>query len=331
MSTALKTASVLAFERNFDISDAYFSQTSSADAQESDVLIREKSVRGTISNRLKKAIASDPVKLDAEVEKANLQTVDVATLDENNDILIARFSMKVQPFTALPSVCNDLDYREKLHATINSYLEETGFDELVHRYAVNIANARWLWRNRLGAERISVSVSNGKKSVTIEDAKAISLNDFSARDDAIATIANWIKAGLEGKAFTLLKIEARATMGAGQEVFPSQELILDAGTSKKSKVLYSIDAKAGMHSQKIGNAIRTIDNWYPDAEFPIAVEPYGAVTTLGTAFRQPKQKNDFYNLFDSWVLKDETPTLNDQHYVVAVLLRGGVFGDSGKE
>lgn len=86
-----------------------------------------------------------------------------------------------------------------------------------------------------------------------------------------------------------------------------------------------------MHSQKVSNAIRTIDDWYPDAEFPIAVEPYGAVTTLGTAFRQPKQKQDFYSLFDGWVLKDEVPTSEQQHYVMAVLIRGGVFGESGKE
>ena len=86
-----------------------------------------------------------------------------------------------------------------------------------------------------------------------------------------------------------------------------------------------------MHSQKIGNAIRTIDNWYPDAKFPIAVEPYGSVTTLGTAFRQPKQKLDFYSLFDNWILKDLAPDNEQQNYVMAVLIRGGVFGASGKE
>ncbi len=68
-----------------------------------------------------------------------------------------------------------------------------------------------------------------------------------------------------------------------------------------------------------------------DAQFPIAIEPYGAVTTLGTAFRQPKQKLDFYTLFDAWVLNDEKPSVEQQHYIMAVLIRGGVFGASGKE
>ncbi|VEI44822.1 CRISPR-associated protein [Actinobacillus equuli] len=38
-------------------------------------------------------------------------------------------------------------------------------------------------------------------------------------------------------------------MGRGQEVYPSQELVLDTGT-RKSKILYEINNKAGMHSQK---------------------------------------------------------------------------------
>lgn len=56
----LKTASVLAFERNLDISDAYLWQTNSQadtdknkDSTRTPVVIKEKSVRGTISNRLK--------------------------------------------------------------------------------------------------------------------------------------------------------------------------------------------------------------------------------------------------------------------------------------
>lgn len=87
---------------------------------------------------------------------------------------------------------------------------------------------------------------------------------------------------------------------------------------------------AAIHSQKIGNALRTIDNWYEDAETfgPIAVEPYGSVTTQGKAYRQPKQKQDFYTLLDHWLLRDKVPTVEQQHFVIAVLIRGGVFGDA---
>ena len=131
----------------------------------------------------------------------------------------------------------------------------------------------------------------------------------------------------------LLQVTALVRVGAGQEVFPSQELILDKGQSKKSKTLYVVDGVAGMHSQKIGNAIRSIDTWYEGSEEqgPIAVEPYGSVTTQGKAYRQPKQKMDFYTLLDNWLLKDQVPPVEQQHFVMAVLVRGGVFGDASKD
>ena len=336
--TELKTASVLAFERVLDISDASFWQKDSqnADSQASIVTVQEKSVRGTISNRLKNAVANDPAKLDAETQKANLQRVDSSSLDESNDTLIAKFTCKVLPFTGKPNVCNDQDYQQALWAVVADYQQSQGVSELAKRYATNIVNARWLWRNRVGAEKITVTVRFNQQTLTF-NAKDFALNAFNADDKNLAQLAQWIEQGLTGQAFVILSIEAQAHVGYGQEVYPSQELILDTG-SKKSKVLYRVGDitknHAGMHSQKVSNAIRTIDTWYPEYEdnhFPIAIEPYGAVTTLGKAFRQPKQGKDFYNLFDKWVLKGEKPEVSQQHYVMGVLIRGGVFGESGKE
>ena len=107
MSKSNTTPSVLAFERNLDISDAFFTQCNSQDKNpvEEAVKIREKSVRGTISNRLKNALTNDPAKLDAEIQKPNLQCVDVAMLNAQNDMLIARFSCKVFPFNGTHCVC----------------------------------------------------------------------------------------------------------------------------------------------------------------------------------------------------------------------------------
>lgn len=328
----LQTASVLAFERNLDISDAVFQQKDSAQKAAAPVSVRvtEKSVRGTISNRLKNAITNDPAKLDAEIQKPNPQQVDVATLDHDKDTLVVKWSCKVLPFTGKPCVCNDQGYQNKLVGTIQSYLKETGLSELAKRYAVNIANARWLWRNRIGTESVKITVrykeNEAEQTIVFNDAKAYSLNDFNLNDKDIVQLAKLIEQGLNGEKFVIFYVTAEAKVGYGQEVYPSQELILDTGKDK-SKVLYEINNHAGMHSQKVSNAIRTIDTWYQDdAQFPIAVEPYGAVTTMGTAFRQPKQKQDFYSHFDKWVLEDKKPDLEQQHYVIAVLIRGGVFG-----
>ena len=331
----ITTASVLAFERSFDISDAIFAQQKSHDDQKlTPVLLSEKSVRGTISNRLKNALASDPAKLDAEIQKPNPQTIDISALDADKDTLVVKWSCKVLPFLGTPSVCNNIDYQEELTKTTQSYIKAEGLQALAKRYAINILNGRWLWRNRMAAEQISIAITckdDDKVMIEISDVKQYQLNSFDYDDKSVNELAALIEAGLLGKEFVIFNIQAKLKMGLGQEVYPSQEMILEPGKNK-SKVLYEKNGQAAMHSQKISNAIRTIDTWYAEnAEFPIAIEPYGAVTTMGHAFRQPKQKQDFYTLFDNWVLKGEKPTLEQQHYVIAVLIRGGVFGASGKE
>lgn len=340
----LKTASVLAFERKLDPSDAVFS-AGNWDAQNNGhqwpaITVREKSVRGTISNRLKTK-DQDPAKLDTAIENPNLQTVDVATLPNDTDTLRARFTLKILGGAGTPSACNNADYQQQLQNTINSYVEKTGFSELAQRYAYNIANARFLWRNRLGAEQIMVQVNHKKEGKTVDswmfNALEFSLRNFNLPATAAANfkaLCSVIENGLAGNTYALLEVIVYARMGDGQEVYPSQELILDRG--QKSKTLYVLDDAnkvAAMHSQKIGNALRTIDTWYEDAAEmgPIAVEPYGSVTSLGKAYRQPKQKIDFYNLLDNWVLKDKVPEEGSQHYVMATLIRGGVFGSSDKE
>src|SRR5690606_39193063 len=158
------------------------------------------------------------------------------------------------------------------------------------------------------------------------------LRDFNVDVEGLADLTGVINDGLSGKQHVLLRIVAFVRVGAGKEVFPSQELILERGRGDKSKTLYQVGKGAAFLSQKIGNAIRTIDTWYEGANElgPIAVEPYGSVTTQGKAYRQTKQKMDFYNLLDNWILKDQSPELEQQHFVIATLIRGGVFGDAGQ-
>lgn len=337
--TNLKTASVLAFERKLDPSDALlfsgnWNERDQADAWKP-VALRPKSVRGTISNRLKTK-DQDPAKLDAAIENPNLQTVDVAALPGDADTLQVRFTLRALRGTGTPSACNDAAYQKRLLETVQSYAESLGFGELARRYAFNLANGRFLWRNRVGAEQVLVRVSklvDGRAEKTWEfDALALPLRSFEASGQAaseLAELASLIEGGLKGAHHVLLSVTAFVRVGAGQEVFPSQELILDRGRGVKSKTLYDVGGIAGIHSQKLGNAIRTVDTWYPDAGElgPIAVEPYGSVTTQGKAYRQPKAKADFYSLLDNWVLKGKVPDEGDQHFVMAVLVRGGVFGE----
>jgi len=340
----IQTASVLAFERKLDPSDALFYagrwEQRADSAGWKAVEVREKSVRGTISNRFKTGGKDvDPAKLDASIEAPNLQRVDVATLPPDADTLKARFTLRVLSGAGVPSACNNSAYQQKLQTLIAAYASQAGFGELARRYAHNLANGRFLWRNRVGAEAVDVRIRHlvdGKPAGSWQfDALQFSLREFAAAD-GIDTLAQVIERSLAGAGYALLEVTAFARMGDGQEVFPSQELILDKGTDRggqKSKTLYVVDKVAAMHSQKLGNALRTIDTWYPDDDGigPIAVEPYGSVTSRGKAYRQPRARNDFYSLLDGWMLKDQVPAVDQQHFVMATLIRGGVFGESGKD
>lgn len=326
--------SVLSFSRSIELSDGFFYQKSSSNPNvaEKPLGIATSSIRTTISNRQQAAMIADPVKLDAEVAKANIQQAEHAYLDEDCDTLVAKFSMKVIPF-GKPSTCNDALFADRLDEVIGKYTAETNFSELSKRYATNIANARWLWRNRIVSKDINISVecivdNNAPKTFVFAGKKA-PLKQAVIDSDDINELADLIAKALRGEVFLTIYVVAEANLGYGHQAFPSQEL----DTSKDAKKeLYQKNGVAGLHAVKIGNAIRTVDTWYPsDSEpTPISLEVYGSVSGLGKAFRSPVTKQDFFSLFDNWMVNDNTPALEQQHYVMGVLIRGGLFGKSSK-
>jgi len=289
-------ATVLAFEKKLVPSDAYLYETTWSDKKDlSPLALNEKSVRGTISNRLKPAVSKDPAKLNKEVEKPNLQRVDACSLSPNSDTLVLRFTLKVLGNIVTPSACNNLNFRNSYKTAMEEYITKHSFSELGLRYATNIANGRFLWRNRLGAEEIIVNVKDMTHSDSSWefDAKKIKLHDFDHKDKEVTDLGKKISETLSSEdGMLLLEITCYAKIGDAQEVYPSEELILDKtnGKGEKSKVLYHVNDIAALHSQKVGNALRSIDTWYPEfknvdtSNGAIAIEPYGAVLVRGGVF-----------------------------------------------
>ena len=323
----LQTASVLAFDRKLANSDATMHSCLWSNKKDKNViLVREKAVRGTMSNRPKAAVVADPAKLDQEVQKPNLQTVDTAALPFEHDTLAVHFTLRVLG-NMQPSACNDSDYREALMEKVKQYNDATEYEALSYLYAENIANGRFLWRNRVGAEAVEVQVKAGDKK-WVFDAQSFSLRELGQKNSELSELAQLVQMALSTSQTAFLNVTGYVKLGMGQEVFPSQELLLDSSKTK-SKILYSLsnqggeENRAAMHSQKIGNALRTIDIWHPEFEQvgPIAAETFGAVTSNGKAYRN--NKTDFYTLLDNWVLKDQAPPIEQQHYVMAVLFAVG--------
>lgn len=335
----LTTPAVLAFRRALECSDALmYSGKYAARGQfegYTPIALQEKSVRGTISNRLKKG----DLKKELDPENANLQKVDAAALKTEDDCLGLEFTLKVLPL-AEPSACGDLAYQQRYLSRVQGYAEEHGYATLAHHYAQNLVNGRYLWRNLLGAMKLAVEleVHDGEKSQSLSfEEPRLSVREFlpAGKHPQLDQLAGWIAAALKGEQPLFIRVRSFAWLGEMQEVYPSQELTLDEGNgkNKKSRVLYQVNGQAALHSQKVGNALRTVDVWHKgvDEVGPIAAEVYGAVTSMSTAFRLPGTKEDFYSLFDKWMLREDASlTAEQQHYVIAVLIRGGVFGQSAK-
>ena len=91
-----------------------------------------------------------------------------------------RFTLKVLSGVQHPSACNHHGFHQTYTQAAESYIKSDGFRELAKRYAINIANARFLWRNRVGAENIEVQVKvSGTDLPWVFDAAAISTRDFT--------------------------------------------------------------------------------------------------------------------------------------------------------
>lgn len=314
------------------------------------VEVTETTVRGTISNwadGYKNQQSDGQVKRSA-IENPNIQTIDTCFLPDDADTLQVRFSLTVLANTLKPDACNEPAYRQAIEAFTAAYLQQDRFATLGGLYAWNIANARYLWRNRYGLNKtVTVQIEGEAQPLTF-NADAISLEDpqeFLASQDG-QTLGQRIAAALADESKPLsLNITASVRLSHGQEVWPSQEFIQNEGRTKrpgdKGKTLASVPLAdkrrhAALHSQKIGNALRTIDLWHSHvADFgPIAVEPYGVVQKYAEIARNPG-KHDLFTLLQQ--IESLTAELESgqaspaSHYLAACLVRGGVFSGEGKK
>lgn len=314
---------VLAFSRKLEVSDALMTSGLWKNIEKpdewKDIALHDKRNRATHSQYGAK---------EEDRSKPNLSWGDDAALPHDADTLRLSFSLKIMGQLDQPTACDDRGFKKKIVKAIASYRDNHQFSELAKRYANNIANGRFLWRNRCGAESVEIHVKHAEQ-VWNFDAYDNDLNQFTPPSEGsdLGKLTTVIRNGLSGDKFEYLEVTAYAKIGVGQRVWPSQEMVLNIPKGEKSRILFKLGDCAAMHSEKIGNALRTIDTWYGakvDNIRPIAVEPYGSVTSRGEAHR--KTNNDFYTLLGKWLENSEDVPEEQQHFIIATLIRGGVFG-----
>lgn len=334
--------SMLAFERKLETSDGLmFAGDWKSRGKETAKIIRSKEDGGefeieksawqpiSITKRYNRSTQSSHGIDEEKKTKPNPKSSDSddANLPIDKDTLRISYSLRVVGNLGKPFGCNDPCFESEIVAKVNEFEDSEGVKELAYRYAYNIVNGRFLWRNRVGADEISIHVTAGNDQTLTFNAYDFSLNDFDRNKEhtELKKLAEIIEIGLKGngESFVLINVDAYVKLGSLQHVFPSQEMNMN----EEGKTLFQLDGCAAMHNVKIGNAIRTIDTWYPryaEEKQPIAIEPFGAVTQRGEAYRKNKKEGDLYSLMVDWV-NGNNLTDEQQAYVVANLIRGGVF------
>ncbi|GAA6135351.1 type I-F CRISPR-associated protein Csy3 [Oceaniserpentilla sp. 4NH20-0058] len=329
-SNKIKLPSMLAFERKLEVSDGLMyagnweyinqdkSEVSTSNGGKTNWLPVQVVPRKNRSTQSAYGIKDDEKTKPNPVAADN----DDANLPIDKDTLKVSFTLRVIGSLGRPFGCNDPDFEKAIQTKVKEF-KSHGLKELAHRYAHNIASGRFLWRNRIGAEELNVQIKINRSQESLSfDGYGLTLNDFdmSRNNNELEKLSSALFKGLDGsEEYVLLEVDAYVRLGAGQHVFPSQEMNMN----DKKKTLFKLNDCAALHSVKIGNAVRTIDNWYKDAQFPIAVEPFGSVTQRGEAYR--KSKIDLYTLMLDWVNEKQVDD-GQKCYVLANLIRGGVFG-----
>lgn len=333
--------SMLSFERKLECSDGLmFSGNWSDKAQQENwqsIPVLPRQNRSTQSAYgIKDVDKTKPNPVSSDSDDANLPI--------DKDTLKVSFTLRVVGNLGKTFACNKPDFASAIEKKVSEFNQSENVDDIAFRYAYNIANGRFLWRNRVGAEQVEIIVKHKEDEEPLKfNAYDFSLNSFKKGSDNefLKKLTALVKNGLLGddEIFVLLNVDAYVKLGKGQHVYPSQEMNM----GEKTKKLFKLDQCAAMHNVKIGNAIRTIDSWYGDTmliksegkdktdtvaidseiKSPIAIDPYGSVTQHGRAYRPTKI--DLYTLMMDWV-NNKNIEEDQQKFVVANLIRGGVFG-----
>jgi len=363
MNTFKKLPGVSAFKRTSVISDA--SMFNLVDGVKADpVLVIRHGIMGT-KNVLKSDEAGENSHTVNSDEVRNLQVTDSAKLSPSANGMHIEFTLSLLDLShSLHSVAagkkDDAslisEYRDSVYGFVARAKESSGLAEVANRTARNILNGRWLWRNRLIAKAINIAVECDQQSLAQADALSLPLDHFDDYSDQELALGKELTSQMKGEKLSTLKVMATVyTRAQGVvEVYPSQNYLekkkaenkktenkkTESGVSRSLYVHHAPDLMRNMHSpsitgyaairdQKVGNALRTIDTWYPSDSKqpkPIPVEPMGANLEEQRFFRQKKSSS--FELLKS--LNELDPNSPDGMFVIACLIRGGVYSVGDK-
>jgi CRISPR-associated protein Csy3 len=358
----------LSFRRSIDVSDGLMYSVM-PDGTRRPVLVEQVTVRGAMGNstagydKQGNALVGEALEKAQNPTKPNIQSIDKAVLDANSDILELAFSLAFHSGGTAPDACGRADYRDALMTFIAIAREKELYKDLAERYLWNIINGRVLWRNGYGIPK-GCGLKVGEQEFSFDWGALRDRERFPGLDaikgactsgaENVPALVHEIGAALAGELDLLaIDVTIRVRSYKGAEVWPSQEFVEETQKRRNgreiSRVLAARETRVDgislrygyMHSQKIGNAIRTIDEWHGNiASGAIPVEAFGWVQSELAALRAPVDAEaglDAYRSLESIgatavrLQANEPGAYEQALYTLAVIIRGGVFGVSEKE
>ncbi|MFC4700967.1 type I-F CRISPR-associated protein Cas7f/Csy3 [Glaciecola siphonariae] len=295
----------------------FFSSESGAPESKIALDVKPRSLVGT------KGSYSEIAKLTPDTTPdSNIQRVDGCFLPIEHEFLHVCGGLKfVNTIDSINS--NNPEVIEKTKAYYASQAAQDSIDEIAKRTVVRFLNGSPLFRN---ARAINIKlIVNYDGDTFTHDVD----HDLSFDDDLpnyAQSLANRISKALKGNIKDLLTLtyEYIVEVGAGQEVYPSEEF----AEGEDGKILFRVQKEqAGLHTQKVGNALRTIDTWYEEnTSHPIPVDPFGPDKKFG---RLNRRSNNVFSHFEK-MLSEKELTQHEHCYLTASIIRGGVYSGKGK-
>ncbi|RQW65148.1 type I-F CRISPR-associated protein Csy3 [Vibrio viridaestus] len=278
--------------------------------------------------------------------EGNPHKIDYCSVPYGAEKIQCEFSVSFSSEVQTPYKCSDPIVRKTLNLLVDLYGQKIGWNELLTRYLVNIFSGKWLWGNTRHAYSTTIKATpwpweNG--AVIFNDIR----KNFSDRS-AFERLEYWqalveqaSHAVTEPNGLFILELKASIELPTNSALKPSQ--VFKEATSGEKNRAYQTTEIEGIESPmigcyKAGAAITTIDDWYPGAERPVRIGHYGVDRQNSTSYRHPDTHKDFFSLIkraDEFVellsgsddLSQET--INDLHFVVANLIKGGLYQQKG--
>lgn len=262
------------------------------------------------------------------------------------------FSISFSSELRKPYKCNSNTVKDTLIKLIELYEKRIGWQVLVSRYLINVCNGSWLWKNTKYAYRYNVELTPwpwSEEPVLFENIRTEYREEsaFEAHQQWSAIRQLVVDAFSQSNGLAIFEVKATLVLPSNQQIHPSQ-----AFTEKESTVTTKSGNKTRTFQNtqienvrspiigiyKVGAAIATIDDWYPNALEPLRVSRFGAHKGDVTCYRHPSTQKDLFSIIQNAAQyieclsapeKLSQETTNDLHYLVANLIKGGMFQHKG--